>query len=64
MTKKIILALALAASVVAIALPSFALHSHDVNVERNIACRNCNGTGLYHGFRCSWCKGTGFKGSY
>lgn len=68
MTKKIIIALVLAVAVAAIALPSFASHSHEANKEGNIMCSLCKGTGLSNGgqgpFRCNWCNGTGFRGGY
>lgn len=69
MKKKIILALALLAAVVStLALPALAsFHSHEA-VEGNTVCTLCQGTGLSNGgrgpFRCHWCNGTGFKGSY
>lgn len=74
MAKKIIIALALIASVAAVAVPSFAalFHSHDPNAQGNSVCVFCNGTGRSFGpqgkgtgpFKCGVCNGTGFRGSY
>ena len=74
MIKKSILALALAAAVAAVAVPSFAsFHSHGMDTkEGNFVCNNCDGTGRSYGpqgkgtgnSKCIFCNGTGFKGSY
>ena len=72
MKKKIILALALAAAIAAVAVPSLAgFHSHEPQ-EGNFVCNYCNGTGRSYGpqgkgtgaFKCTFCNGTGFKGGY
>ncbi|MBQ9344795.1 MAG: hypothetical protein IJT88_06240 [Kiritimatiellae bacterium] len=73
MIKKLVIALALAASVVAIAAPTFAaLHSHKEDTQGNYVCNACNGTGRSYGsggkgtgnYKCWQCKGTGFIGGY
>lgn len=69
MTKHLILALALAASAVAVALPSFAdYHAHKEDTQGNFVCSWCKGTGRNNGGtgnqRCGLCGGTGFNGSY
>ena len=73
MIKKLVIALALAASVVAVAAPTFAaFHSHKEDTHGNFVCNGCNGTGRSWGAqgkgtgynKCSWCNGTGFKGGY
>ncbi len=68
MTKKIILALALAAAIAAIAVPSFAdFHSHAEETQGNYTCNMCKGTGRAGGtsnIRCIFCNGTGWNGSY
>lgn len=74
MTKKLILALALAAAVAAVAVPAFAsfFHSHEPGTQGNFVCSFCNGTGRSSGpngkgtgpFKCTFCNGTGWKGSY
>ncbi len=75
MTKKIILAVALAAAVAAVAAPSFAeiFHNHRMEpVQGNFTCSYCNGTGRNPGpgglgtgnMKCTYCNGTGFRGGY
>lgn len=73
MIKKLVIALALAASVVAIAAPTFAaLHSHKEDTHGNFVCTACDGTGRSYGsggkgtgpFKCTACNGTGFRGGY
>lgn len=75
MTKKIILAVALAAAVAAVAAPSFAeiFHNHRMEpVQGNFTCFFCKGTGRCSGpggpgtgnMKCTFCKGTGFQGGY
>lgn len=73
MTKKILIALALLAAVVAmVAAPSFAsFHSHEI-IHGNYVCNSCKGTGRSYGsggpgtgtMKCWQCKGTGFIGGY
>lgn len=72
MKKGIILAIV---AVAAIAAPAFAVafhsHQHEQGVN-NTVCNLCKGTGRSAGpggpgtgmFKCPWCKGTGFNGSY
>lgn len=75
MKKKIILALALLAAVVAtVAAPSFAalFTSHGPETHGSFVCNFCKGTGRSYGpqgpgtgpFKCTFCKGTGFQGGY
>lgn len=69
MIKKLVIALALAASVVAVAAPTFAaFHSHKEDTHGNFVCSWCKGTGRNNGGtgnqRCGLCNGTGFRGSY
>lgn len=73
MSKKIILALALAAAVAAVAVPSFAsLFTHEETQGNGRVCIHCDGTGRSYGpqgkgtgpFRCQMCNGTGFNGGY
>ena len=75
MTKKIILAVALAAAVAAVAAPSFAelFHNHRMEpVQGQFTCHACQGTGRSYGpggvgtgsTKCYLCKGSGFYGGY
>lgn len=72
MIKKLVIALALAASVVAIAAPTFASHSHGPTIQGDRVCSACDGTGRSWGsggkgtgnYKCWQCKGTGFIGGY
>lgn len=73
MTKKIILAVALAAAVAAVAAPSFAemFHNHRMEpAQGNTVCFFCKGSGRSGSpqaptpFKCQYCNGTGFQGSY
>ncbi len=68
MKKKILIA---AVAIAAAAAPAFAVafnsHRHEQGVN-NIVCSLCKGNGLSNNgrgpFRCPWCKGSGFQGSY
>lgn len=71
--KKKIAVMAIALGALAVALPTLAsLHSDHAQKEGNQVCTFCDGSGRNWGpqgkgtgqFRCSYCNGTGFKGSY
>lgn len=71
MKKKIILALALLAAVVAtVAAPSFAalFTSHGPETHGSFVCYKCQGTGIVQAgcikVRCNTCGGSGFQGGY
>lgn len=69
MTKKIILALALATAIAAIAVPSFASwNAHEQKEHNGTTCIFCKGTGRSSGgqgpYKCQQCGGTGWNYSY